>query len=315
MKDLIHLPEEYVVHKTLTLEHFLKGAQLTEKNKRDIEKTVLSITLVYDVHFTDRSEIILIDIRIERRQSYETDYTIAGIIAQAIPYHCIQYIHDNEYGRLVVFQTRPNTANSSRRIITKQASTQVFNIRDIPYSIHILLSAVEIELKDKNVNAEESIRNCLSLIDYMRHRYKDEWRIRLIKEQQSILTQLEYGAEHADAVIEKILYNDCVDTDNASDNWDYQDDHNITQQLSIESLCTCAYAIYSEFAGPLEDYEWLLQYAICCNETMLELYEISVTDSFYQKLGALFSEKELVYSDDECIYIVKEKMQDVFETI
>ncbi len=329
MKKLISLPSKYEIKKALTKEKFLAGAYLLDSEKGIIRRFVSNIDLVYDVTFSDGGEIILIDVLIKQRQSTETDKTIARIVAQSVPHNCVLYVHDEGFGIIAVFLTCPNSNTSRRNIITKQTSSPIFDIKNVPWDIHIACDNISNELINDNDNAGDVMLKCVQHLEDCKQQYTNKYRLEFIRQNEDIISQLEYGADHADEIIGNEIYREIEDDCNYetaqymdSDEDDFGKtieheihtrknvycDYEIARLISEDALCRNAYAFYKESDG-FDEFEWLAMYAFLCVEVLDDLYKSSATDDFYKKLGAIFSNREIYTSDEECVQAVIEKLQ------
>ena len=303
MKNLIHLPAAFEIKKCLTKEKFLNGADLNGEEKDMLRRMVTAINLVYDVSFPDKSEIILIDVTIKTRYSFNTDKEIARIIAQSIPHHCIVFVHTDDFGMIAVYLTRQNAKNSRRHVIEKQSSSPIFNLQTIPFSICTLMHSIENELTGTLYSAVDAMKNCVIHLEVCKEKYDKTDSVEQQITIENIRAQLEYGADHPNSVPTEKLYTE----------EDAERENGIVVKLSEEALCNSAYAFYADASGVLSECDWLLLYAQCCNKVLEERYGTSASDVFYQKLGAVFANKEHFMADDVCVAEIREVLSEEYK--
>lgn len=304
MKDLIRLPDKFVIKKKLTKDKFLQGANLIDSEKEKIDRLVSSIDLVYDVPFSDNSEIIIIDVALKLRYLSTTDAEVAQIIARSIPHDCIIYVHADGFGMISIFLTRANTNNINRRVIEKQTTSPMFDEHAPAFEIQNLLKEIKHELTTGHISAEIAMMRCICHIEDCRVAYRFDDSVQIKKLSENILTQLEYGAEHKKEVL---LYDL---------NQDSYSSRIRNKKLAIikteDALINSAYALYDEVSNNFEENDWLLLYAQCCNDILNDYYNLPATDIFYQKLAAVFFDKEFFILDDDCIYYIKERLEEEY---
>ena len=170
MKNLLALPDEFRITKNLTKEKFLLSAALLENDKEKIERLVSDIDLLYDIKYPDGSEIIVVDVLLKMRLSFDTDAEIAGIIAKSIPHHCIFLSHADDFGKIIVFQTRQHSSNNRRKIIENQTSSPIFSLKRISPDIAKMIYWVKEHLQTSN-SADNAIKYCKNDLK-SRKRYK-----------------------------------------------------------------------------------------------------------------------------------------------
>ena len=246
---------------------------------------------------------------IRRRESFETDKRIAQVIAQAIPYPCITHVHADGFGEVSAFLTRQSSNDERRRVIEKQTSSPIFDLQNPPIELCKLFDKIEFELSGNSEDADQAMHRCVWHLENCKKAFKDAHRRAKIaennQEYEYILRNLEYGADHVSEVLKYDFYRE---TDELGDDA-------IAVQLSEEALYNCAFALYTEVSGEFEELDWLLTYVICCNEVLCDSYETPVSMDFIQKLGAKFSTREIVTSDDDCIVAVHERLEEEYELL
>ena len=130
MWEVLNLPEKYKINKKVTVEMFLKKANMNESEKKFVLENVSNIELKYDICFKDKSEIIIMEISCET-EKYEK---VAKLIAQSIPYQCIIFMRRKLICSISFFQIRDNKNWSGRSVVEKQFVTPDFYVdnRAIP---------------------------------------------------------------------------------------------------------------------------------------------------------------------------------------
>lgn len=309
MWEVLSLPEKYKVHKKIKLADFLSKANLTKSEAKELSRLISEIELKYDVIFSDKSEIIFIDVNIKYQKNKWTSKDVARAVVQSIPYNCIIYAHDNTIGCISVFIRRENKKYSRRSVIDKQSVTPEFQIGMLPSEIKNCLTDICNIVTDEKSTASVASKQCVERIEACK-RYCSlfgemiEEEIKEKEENYRIMQLLQCGYEG----------------DSFEDDFDSEEDssdNEIVVSLSEEALCKSAYTFFSNsdcYSNDDDVPEWLLDYAKNCRCVLDDLYNIEPDSEFYYQLGVSFSHRDRTdadeYEDDPAIQLMKERISE-----
>jgi len=306
MWELLSLPVKYKVNKELKTADFLSKANLTKAETDELSLLISNIELKYDVRYSDKTEIILIDVSIKYQKNKWTSKNVARTVAQSIPYDCIIYIHDSSIGCVSAFIRRENEYNNRRSAIDKQSVIPEFQIGNLPYETQKCLTDISNILTDENTTASSATIRCIERIEACKNYFSlfGEMIEEEKEESRRIMRLLQYG------FAEDSLDEDFVSDDDSSDN-------EIVVSLSKEALCKSAFAFFcdSDCYNDVDDVpEWLLDYAKNCKDILDELYNVEPNSEFYYQLGASFRHQDKddtdEYEDDPAIQTMKERISE-----
>lgn len=306
MWEILSLPAKYRVNKELKASDFLSKANLTKTEADELSLVISNIELKYDVRFSDKTEIIFIDVSIKYQKNKWTSKNVARAVAQSIPYDCIIYIHDNSMGCVSAFIRRENESNSRRSAIDKQSVIPEFQIGDLPDETKKCLTDICNIVSDEDLTASLVSLRCIERIEACKNYYSlfGEMIEEEKQENHRIMRLLQYGVS-----------GDSFDEDFASDN--DSSDNEIVVSMSEEALCKSAYAFFCDSDSYNEDDdvpEWLLDYAKNCKDILDDLYNVEPGSEFYCQLGSSFSHQDRddadEYEDDPAVQLMKERISE-----
>lgn len=319
MWEVLNLPEKYKINKKVTVEMFLKKANMNESEKRFVLENVSNIELKYDICFKDKSEIIIMDISCETEKYEES----AKLIAQSIPYQCIIFMRRKLICSISFFQIRDNKNWSGRSVVEKQFVTPDFYVDNITGKAKTLLSDIhDILLYSKN-NAPSAIEQCIEEVKI----YKEQ----IYKEQKYISFIYENDDHKKVKIIQKGFtmnqndieyYYKCYNL--YSDDYSNYDKLEYCYDLDIEtrSLLWCSYYFYYEQCmmekndcpeniNNAETLTWLEEYVKICEDCMKEIYGVELSDNFFYILGACFARKDPTDAIDYLDETIIKKVSDI----
>ena len=311
MWEILSLPEKFKANKILSPSVFLSKANLTDAEINEVSPIITGIEIKYDVIFSDKSEIIFIEVTIKYQKDKWTCKNIARIVAKSIPYDCIIYIHDDFFGILSAFIRRASENDIGRSVIEKQSAIPQFQINDIPFIVRECLTDIgSVVLNENEVAASASLK-CINIIE----KCKDKLFLfaplteKIKEENDKIMFNLQLGLEDDNY---ELFDEECSYT-----KYGYFNDK-IVISMSEEALCNSAYAFYveSEFfdSDDNEADNWLLLYAHECQSILDEIYNIEPNSKFYYRIGASFRRHNRYdadeYEDDPAIQLMKERISE-----
>lgn len=323
MWEVLNLPEKYKINKKVTVEMFLKKANMNESEKRFVLENVSNIELKYDICFKDKSEIIIMDISCET-EKYEK---VAKLIAQSIPYQCIIFMRRKLICSISFFQIRDNKNWSGRSVVEKQFVTPDFYVDNITGKAKTLISGIHGILLNSKNNALSAIERCVEIIK----RYENLIGESDYSEKAEIIQKgftmnpndIEYYYKSYSLYSFCCGYYDdcdyCDGCDDCCDYFDYLDCYDF--DIDLRSLLWCAYYFYyekcmmenrdcPEDVDNDETLTWLENYAKICKYCINDIYKVNLSDKFLYILGACFARKDIIgainYLDETIIETVSD---------
>ena len=312
MVDLF-LPKEFRVNKRLDKEFFLKNANLTPAEYRDVEKYLKKIEITYDIQFSDKSELLLLDTEVEYMKDTRTLGNISKCIAAAIPQTVIIIAHEKEYARFVAFERKENQFNSKRTRIMRYVCSPFFDISNVEVKAARLL-VFSYDIADRFQSAEACNRTAFFAIEGWKALNKDPFfhnlDVRLTAEDRAILRIMN---EEGSAFESEQRYRPYDE----EDPMDYYDEWTQKQYNT-----DCAVLCYGLFLETIEEHylieseeSWLVKYVYACNElaNILDLAELddkalrNIKRNFDDKVDYRCSKSDIEFIDPyELIEILKD---------
>ena len=263
MIDLLSLPEKYKVNKIIDKQSFIKKANLTPAERKKVESFLSSIKILYDVNFSDSSELIFLELSIKYMMDKFTVRHIARCIAASIPHKVILFAHCPKGTQLIVFQGKSNKFNSFRTSIISFICSPYFDYRNPGY----ITKSIFEELSNIS-NDYHSADDCNQAV----FRFVLNWREGEF-----------YNEEQRDKVAEELIHrneilrimdNNEYDVDSGS-HYYWRD--NSEQKRFVLDCCYYCYGLYLEYATnelfvefddevELDEESWLINYVDACNE-------------------------------------------------
>lgn len=148
--DLFQFPDQYKVDESIPKERYLQESNLSEKERRDIEKYVDLIKILYDIHFADESEFIIMEVSLNTAHKSWDKKQIAQAVASSISYPSMVCVNYQRLVRAFAFLTMPNKRNGMRTSIIKMAMTPLINIENCNYYMQVYFNNIREELKNHN---------------------------------------------------------------------------------------------------------------------------------------------------------------------
>lgn len=298
MWEYLALPEHFKIKKKNNLQTFLKNPNLTKKEKERIINNVRSLTLCYDLTFSDSSEIIVIDVLVNSFLDKWEPKALAKIISESLPYNCIVYFHAGRKGALSLCLTRKNTVNSNRLKTITQSVSPEFLIVNPSNDDKVFLMEIGNILNESMLSAEIAMEECRKIIERHKdkkyeaskelYRKKEELRLINLKycrkekpEEKPIISHYGININYDD--FEDEYYNDS-DFDKYShiSNKIYNEE---SYKLShLTTLSKSAYTLFEIYCdsidkdpNTLDDFfkdDWLEEFIEMCEEIINEIYHI-----------------------------------------
>lgn len=122
------LPEKYKVNKLIDKEQFINNANSTQAERRDLNKYLKSVSILYDVKFADDSELIFLDVDISVIANKYTMANISYCVASSLPYRTVVLVRCGKRAKIFSFNSKKNTKNFGRMTIVNYSGTPYFNL-------------------------------------------------------------------------------------------------------------------------------------------------------------------------------------------
>lgn len=127
MTSVFSLPAKFRVNKTLSKEYFIQNANLTKREAEELNRYVNEVIIQYVIEFSDKSQLIFIEVEIGCYYEEHTFQNIARILATAIPHCLITIIRYQERVKIAAFNSRENMRDSYRKTILNYSCSPYFN--------------------------------------------------------------------------------------------------------------------------------------------------------------------------------------------
>ena len=124
--DLLRLPKEFMVNKTLDSRFFIKNANLTKNEIKEIEPYLSHVTILYAIEFEDKSQLIFLEIVIGCHYYEHTFQNVARSIASSLPHSVVLLIRYQNRIKIAAFNSRTNMKNGFRRSIQNYVCSPYF---------------------------------------------------------------------------------------------------------------------------------------------------------------------------------------------
>ena len=116
---LLNFPEEFKINRELKKDMFLQSANLTKAEKRELNKCLKRVRILYDLVFSDKSETIVLEVEIDCIINEYTMIDVAKHIAKSISYNTIIIVTHKSptktyLAKIFVFESRQNFKNHKR---------------------------------------------------------------------------------------------------------------------------------------------------------------------------------------------------------
>ena len=162
MFDYLDFPEKYRIQKSIDKDTFLKKANLTEVEKEQLSKNLIRIELCYDLKFPDKSETVVVQVSLKSLHGRFTAPNVARIVGSSFPYDTLIFLRCNQYVRIAILQTKENTLNPGRKVITGTTCTEGFFVNHLYREDKELLAHISLAYDSSNSSSE--FQNNLLLI-------------------------------------------------------------------------------------------------------------------------------------------------------
>lgn len=131
--DLLKFPDKFKIDRELKKEMFLQSANLTKAEKRELNKCLKKVRLLYDLVFPDKSETIVLDAEIDKILNEYTMIDVAKHIAKSISYNTMIIVtHKGPtktvLAKIYVFESRQNFKDYKRTRVLDVFESQSFII-------------------------------------------------------------------------------------------------------------------------------------------------------------------------------------------
>ena len=125
MKQLLAFPKKYEVTGKITKDRFLNSGNLTDAEKKVLELYLKNINTLYDICFSDQSEMIVLEIELTdaERGKYGLSNLVKAI-AQSIPYLCLLLVRTEGVIRFFTFDRKENEFDDCRSRVRDICSSQ-----------------------------------------------------------------------------------------------------------------------------------------------------------------------------------------------
>ncbi len=128
--DFLGFPSEYEVGKEIR-EQFLKSTTITAGRKRLISERVTDITILYDLHLKDESEMIIIMVGIDKTVDEYTERSVVIAVASTFPYQSMIILRNGLGAKVFTFEAERQEKNLGRMRIHKMYMSLRFHLEKI----------------------------------------------------------------------------------------------------------------------------------------------------------------------------------------
>lgn len=295
IQNMFNIPSRYFVNKSIEKNSFIQKANLSKAEKRELDKQLLSVKILYDLLFDDKSEAFIIEVNTKILYRKDSMATIAKAIASSIPYYTLVLVKYENYMRIVFFNTKINSKDESRKVVLNYTSSHIMNLYKLNAFDDCLFEDISSAFSESASN-DQFANNLYEIAFELRNTRTERKQIKKIIEPES---------EYAD-LIKKVYY--CSDSfdDYLLDDSDsqYNDYYAYNSKARFVSDCgNYSYGLLMEFAEQCslfpsfqwdEDLviqKWLEFYIDKCLEFGQETENIILTEKDIIKIIELFKEK------------------------
>lgn len=295
IQNLFDIPSRFFINKSIEKNSFVQKANLSKAEKRELDKQLLSVTILYDFLFDDKSEAFIIEVKTKILYRKDSMATIAKAIASSIPYYTLVLVKYENYMRIVFFNTKINSKEESRRVVLNYTSSDIINLNKFSTFDDCLFE--DISMSFSTSTSVEQFANNISKIAYEVRDTRTE--------KKQIKKYIEPESEYAD-LIKKVYYSTGIFDNYISDDSDsqYNDYYAYNSKARFVSDCgNYSYGLLMEFAEQCSSFpsvqkdeelvtqKWLEFYIDKCLEFAKETEKILLSESDVIKIIELFKEK------------------------
>ena len=163
MRAFFSFPEERIVRKKLTKEHFLHAANLTQFEKDYLSQTVSGIDILYDSVFPNHSELLVFAVSIDKTVDERTEQQVAKSVAQAISHRSAVLVQNHGVFHFFVFDGHYGKQNCRRFIVDKTYSSPPVRINPKDDLSYYMKAEIETALRNSS-SAEDLNRRWKTVI-------------------------------------------------------------------------------------------------------------------------------------------------------
>ena len=261
MINLLSLPEEYKVDKTIDKESFIKKANLTPAERKEVEEYLSSVKILYDVWFSDKSELVFLEISVKYLRDNYTVRHLASCVASCVPHMVLLFVHCPMGTQIIAFQGRPNMNNDYRTRVLRFVCSPYFHINNSGYKALCMFE------KLRNLSTDfNSANKCNQVI----FRDIESWKL------QEHVYDIQLEKEEKERRHEILRIMDSSDYDIDTETYFYRLDTG-EQKRFVLDCCNYCYGLYLEYTTDelfiefadeveLDEESWLINYVDACNE-------------------------------------------------
>lgn len=291
MINLLSLPEKFKVNKIIDKESFINRANLTPAERKEVEKYLTSVKILYDVWFSDKSELVFLEISVKYLRDNYTVRHLASCVASCVPHMVLLFVHCPMGTQIIAFHGRPNMSNDYRTRILRFVCSPYFHINNPGYKALSMFEKLRSSSTDF-YSANECNQAVFSNIEC--------WK------QQEHIYDIQLEKEEKERRYEILRIMDSSDYDIDTETYFYRFDTG-EQKRFVLDCCNYCYGLYLEYTTDelfiefadevgLDEESWLINYVDACND-LAQLLRCDDLNSYAIRMIKLYFDTKEDYSN------------------
>lgn len=295
----LDFPKEFKVNKTLEKDKYLESANVTRAEKREINRCIKRVRILYDLVFPDKSETIVLEIELDRIINEYTMLDSARAVAKSISYSSIIVVTYKSptnivMAKLFTFYSRQNRIDHNRTRVLEEYSSRSFIVDSNSAGIKELLSDIR-ALIGNSASAAAFQKECIAAM-IMHHFQQNET---ALPDKDEYIQELKRKEkEHRDELLDILESKPLIPISR------YQNPFGTSMQDRFVSDCyNYCYGLYLEYSSDelyskyadgisFDESSWLVDYIDACNDLAQLLSCEELNPTAMQMIKLYFDRKE-----------------------